>query len=121
MKQRAKWTVPIATVAMAAGIFVVDYFSPLGYAVWLAYLLPLWFTPRAAYGHFPMVFAGVCTGLIAIDYVFALPGLDPKIATFNRGFGIVVIWVMALLLERSAKAERLQARLNQDLGLAQER
>jgi hypothetical protein len=39
---------------MAVGIFVVDYFSTLGYAVWLAYLLPLWFTPRAAYGHFPI-------------------------------------------------------------------
>ncbi|HXH85921.1 MAG TPA: sensor histidine kinase [Nitrospira sp.] len=119
--QGAKWTVPVATVAMALGIFVVDYFAPLGYAVWLAYLLPLWFTPRAAYNHFPLVFAGACTGLIAADYVLALPGLDPKIATFNRGFGIVVIWVMALLLERSAKAERLQARLYQDLGLAQER
>jgi len=119
--QRASWTVTVATAAMAVGIFVVDYFAPLGYAVWLAYLLPLWFTPRAAYGHFPLVFAGVCTGLIAADYVLALPGLDPKIATFNRGFGVIVIWVMALLLDRSAKAERLQTRLYQDLGRAQER
>jgi len=119
--REGKWRVPVATAVMALGIFVVDYFSPLGYAVWLAYLLPLWFTPRAAYEHFPLVFAAVCTGLIATDYVFAQTGLDPKIAVFNRGFGIAVIWVMAFLLERSARAERVQSRLYEDLARAQER
>jgi signal transduction histidine kinase len=107
-------------MVMAAGIFAADFFSPLGYAVWLSYLLPLWFTPRAPYPHYPSLFAGICTLLIILDYLLSQSGIISGIAMFNRGFGIVVIWVMALLLGRGTRADRLRERLISDLERAQE-
>jgi two-component system sensor histidine kinase UhpB len=120
MKQAVKWTIPATTLVMAAGIFAVDLLSPLGYAVWLAYLLPLWLTPRAPYPHYPTVFAGLSTALILTDYVLSTAGIDPQVAVFNRGFGIVVIWITALLLEQRTRSERLRQRLLSDLERAQE-
>lgn len=121
MIQAAHWTIPIATMLMAAAIFTVDHFSPLGYAVWLAYLLPLWFTRRAPYLRYPSVFAGLCSVLTLADYLLSQTTIAPEVDLFNRGFGIVVIWAMAYLLERSTTAERLRNVLLQDLGHAHDR
>ncbi|HSA65891.1 MAG TPA: sensor histidine kinase [Nitrospira sp.] len=120
MKQTAQWTIPATTIVMAGGIFTVDFLSPLGYAVWLAYLFPLWLSPRAPYRHYPSIFAGLSTFLILADLVVSTAGIDPQVAVFNRGFGIVVIWIMALLLEQRTRAEWLRQRLLSDLERAQE-
>jgi CheY-like chemotaxis protein/signal transduction histidine kinase len=91
-------TSPLLYAAIAASliaVFAADLFTPLGYAVWIVYLVPLavcLFTWRPV---LPLLVALVVTVLMAVTYVTDTPGFDLEMAAVNRLLGLFTAWVFA--------------------------
>lgn len=101
---------PLAYAAMAAMFAVVgwlDFNMPLGLALWLLYLGPIWFSSRVAPFDPRMVIAGAVTtmGLVATSFFFSPGGAPSWMAAVNRGIGILLVWIVALLLIRARRQE----------------
>ena len=94
------------------GVFALDLLTPLGYAVWVGYGLPLWALSRFPTKTTFLVLATTlaCTGLIAAGYVLSPPGMPPVMALVNRTIGVCFLWVMTgVLLRERAIDEQLRA------------
>jgi hypothetical protein len=96
----------IILAGLIGSIFLFDLWTPLGIAVWLLYVIPMGYAvrylqhERSTYGTVSMV-AGGLTVLILIGWFFSptrAKGITQDQALFNRGLGIVAIWVMAMVL-----------------------
>src|SRR6185369_4077498 len=87
-------------------IFAADYFTPLGVAVWILYIVPLAFTLLSRNALLPLIAASVAFGLMILTMFTDEPGIVPWVAQVNRTCGVVVIWIVgflsrSLILERS--------------------
>ena len=95
----------IAGILLPTGvIFVSDLLIPLGWAVWILYLIPLLLTFALPWPKFPLVFACMCTALVMIGFQYSPPGIAPSVAFFNRAMGIGVMWACMLSLYSREKA-----------------
>ena len=90
----------------AAGIFIVELFTPLGMAIGLLYvpvlLLSLWVPYRAA----PYVGAALFSFMIVLGYLNSPHGLAEEIGLFNRTLSIIVMWIIALLCDMWRQTRR---------------
>lgn len=108
---------PLAYAAMAAMFAVVgwlDFNMPLGLSLWLLYLGPIWFSSRVAPFDPRLVITGAVTtmGLVTISFFFSPAGAPTWISAVNRGIGILLVWIVALLLIR-ARRQEMALQLNQ--------
>jgi signal transduction histidine kinase/CheY-like chemotaxis protein len=87
----------ITLAGLAAGVFAVDLFTPLGVAVWILYVVPLALTVLGPDDTAPMLGALGGTMLMIVTLFTDTPGLTPWIANVNRVCGIVVIWTISAL------------------------
>ncbi len=94
---------PLAGV-LSTGIFLLDLVTPLGWAVWLLYLLPLFLTFWFSYRQYLIPFAVVCTALIVVGFIHSSPGSPVEVAVFNRSIGVLVLWITTLLLRQYKQA-----------------
>jgi CheY-like chemotaxis protein/signal transduction histidine kinase len=88
------------TIALTVGaVFLLDTQTRIGIATWLLYLVPLVLCFLGSVAFLPLVVGGVATVLIGLDWFLSPPAsdLDKTIALFNRGMGLVVTWVIAML------------------------
>jgi CheY-like chemotaxis protein len=88
------------TIALTVGaVFLLDTQTRIGIATWLLYLVPLVLCFLGSAAFLPLVVGGVATVLIGADWFLSPPAsdLDTTIALFNRGMGLVVTWVIAML------------------------
>jgi PAS domain S-box-containing protein len=88
---------------MTAGTFVLDLFTPLGWADWVLYFVPLVLTLQSPREHDPYTFAALISCLMVVG-VFFHREIDPLLALFNRGIGITVIWLFAWMIVRQKQA-----------------
>ncbi|THI87067.1 MAG: MEKHLA domain-containing protein [Nitrospira sp. CG24A] len=113
LRWKLEATVTIALAALGVlGVFALDLLTPLGYAVWVGYGLPLWALSRFPTKTTFLVLATTlaCTGLIAAGYVLSPPGMPPVMALVNRTIGVCFLWVMTgVLLRTRANDERFRA------------
>jgi len=86
-----------------AGTFVLDLFTPLGWADWVVYFIPLVLTLQSPRERDPYTFATLITCLMVVG-VFFHREFDPLLALFNRGIGITVIWLFAWMIVRQKQA-----------------
>ena len=101
---------PVAYAGLAAIFAVVgwlDFNLPLGLALWLLYLVPIWLSSRVVPFDHRLVFAGAVTtmGLVATSFFFSPAGAPTWISGVNRGIGILLVWIVALLLVRARRNE----------------
>lgn len=87
-----------------AGIFVIDLLTPLGWADWVLYFIPLALTMRSPRERDPYYFAAVITVLMGVGASLHRD-IDPLIAAFNRCLGVSVMWVFAWLLVRQKRSD----------------
>lgn len=94
-------------VLCLVGIFIIDVTTPLGFADWLLYLLPLLLSFRGNQPMAPVVIGAVIIlGLLA-GYMLSSDGIDATIAGINRLIaGVIVISVA--LSGRALIANRLR-------------
>jgi len=96
-----------AILALIIGIFLLDLLTPLQWADWVLYFVPIVLTlySNRVYDSYHLV--GLVTVLMAVGGYFH-HDIDPMIAVFNRGLGILVLWGVAwLIVQQKSVAKRL--------------
>ena len=89
---------------LTTAIFLIDLFISLGIAIWILYLVPLWFTLRPQWQRLCLVYASLCTLLILVGFYWSPPG-PVTTAVVNRSVGVATMWSVALLGLRRQQAE----------------
>jgi PAS domain S-box-containing protein len=92
-------------------IFVLDLATPLGYAVWILYLIPLTLALRLPHPRSLLWLAAVCSALVVLGFFLSPQGIEPTVALINRLVGIAVLWITAVLLMQRKGTEEERARL----------
>ncbi|MBI3357113.1 MAG: PAS domain S-box protein, partial [Nitrospirae bacterium] len=91
----APWAIPVLII----GIFGIDLLTPLVWADWLLYFIPLVLSWQSHRVYTPYRLAGLVTLLMALGAYFH-SDIDPLVAVLNRGFGIVAMWGFTWLMVR---------------------
>ena len=81
-------------VSMLA-VLVADFFTPLGVAVWIFYLIPITLALSTRFRFLPWTIAIICTVLMLAAFATDEFEFDRTIAQLNRGFGIATFWIIA--------------------------
>lgn len=100
-----------ATAALAAGLFVLDLWVPLGVAVGVLYWGVVLIALASPQQWFPLTVTGACSVLIVLGAILGpiLPGVPLWMAVTNRLLSLIVIWVpVVVLLERRRSVEALR-------------
>ena len=106
MKVTKSITVAYAlSIVIAAGIFILDLLTPIGYAVWLGYLLPLIIASWKLQRWFVYALAAVCTVFIALDFIYSSPSIKSETALFNSFLAVCTLWVAVILIMRRKQAD----------------
>lgn len=92
-------TVVLPTVA----VFILDLLTPLGWADWVLYFIPLAMTAQSSRERDPYYFSMLITLLMGAGG-YLHKDVDLLVALFNRGMGVSVMWVFAWLLVRQKRA-----------------
>ena len=88
------------------GIFLLDVVTPLGYAVWILYVFPVWLASSMSVRHSAFIFVvgGIVAGLMVLGFWVSPSGIAPHISLINRLIGIVVLglttWVLRQMMEQ---------------------
>lgn len=96
----APWVAPV----LVGGIFVLDLLTPLSWADWVLYFIPLVLLLKTPNKKTPYLFAVVVTGLVLFAAYFH-KDVDPYVAFFNRCLGVLGIWVIAWLIAQQRSAQ----------------
>ncbi len=99
------WPLNALIGASTLAVFAMDWLTPLGYAEWLLYLIPLLLTRWTPQPRNPVVLAAICTVLVIVGFFLSPQGIDTNVAIFNRGLSVAVLWLTAVLLAKGACAE----------------
>ncbi len=83
-------------LSLLGGILAADIETPVGYAEWALYLLPVGLTLFQGRKWVPFATALAATVLSAIGYVASPDGIDTRIASVNRLLGDTAIWLLAI-------------------------
>jgi signal transduction histidine kinase/DNA-binding response OmpR family regulator len=98
-----------ATVAGAALlVFLLDAFTPLGYAEWVFYIVPVALCTLQNNRNFALAVVAVLMPMMLGGYYLSPPGADPVVAIFNRCMAFVVVAGVAYLA-RTVITERVRA------------
>ncbi|MBQ1764258.1 MAG: GAF domain-containing protein, partial [Aquincola sp.] len=93
--------------AIPALIFLVDVQTPLGYAEWALYMIPMALTLLQQRLWVPLVQAAVSTVLIIVGYFYSGGNVSATgFAHVNRGIGIVAVWTIAFTVVQALKTRR---------------
>ena len=99
------WTWLLLALSIG-GIFLLDVVTPLGYAVWILYVLPVWLASSMSVRHSSFIFVvgGIVAGLMVLGFWVSPSGIAPHISLINRLIGIVVLglttWLLRQMMEQ---------------------
>jgi len=93
-----------AVVLLTTSIFVLDLLTPLGWAEWLLYFIPLVLTLQFLRDRDSYNFAAVVTLLTALGGYFSPRDIHPDVALMNRVFGLMVMWGVTWMIVRQKPA-----------------
>jgi len=115
------WAVFVGVVASAVGLFVVDYLTPLGVAVWFLYvgvvLISLWFSYRWQ----TYTTALACT-ILMVAGLFTSPESYwlSWTAQVNRLMGVLAVWTVAvagLAARRTYQLQEANEKLQREIAV----
>lgn len=96
-----------AIVALVVGVFLLDLLTPLNWAEWVLYFIPLILTLSTPRAYDAYLLTALMTALLILGGFFH-PNIDPLLAVFNRGLGVLVLWGAAwLIVKQKGLAQRL--------------
>jgi PAS domain S-box-containing protein len=98
--------VTVLMVVLTVAIFVLDCLTPLGYAIWLLYFIPLMLTTSELRLN-PYMLAVVFTILIVTGFFMSPPGVILSVSIFNRSLGVFIIWIKAVMLARQIQVKEV--------------
>ncbi|MGH7217025.1 MAG: PAS domain-containing sensor histidine kinase [Nitrospiraceae bacterium] len=86
-------------------ILVLDLLIPVGFAIWMLYLVPVWFTLRPHWQRLSLAHAALCSLFILASFYGSPPGGPIDMAMVNRFLGVAMVWGVVLLGLRRQQAE----------------
>jgi PAS domain S-box-containing protein len=89
---------------LTVGIFVLDLLTPLQWADWLLYFIPLVLTLQSRRERDPYFFAALATFLTAVGGYFSPDEVEPLVALLNRCLGMAVMWTFTWFIVTKKKA-----------------
>jgi CheY-like chemotaxis protein/putative methionine-R-sulfoxide reductase with GAF domain len=111
LKNKENTAVYIAIAAISVLIFGIDFFTRLGIAEWVFYIIPVVLCILQQRKHLPFVVAVIQTILITVGFFVSPDGVAEEIGFINRSFGVVAIFGVALLsyqvIVQRLRAQRL--------------
>jgi PAS domain S-box-containing protein len=87
---------------LTVAIFVADLLTPLGWSVWILYLIPLLLTFALPWAKMPLTFTSLYSVLVLVGFAYSPPVGSRAMDLFNRSLGIAVMW--AFLFAMSSRA-----------------
>jgi len=104
-----------AVVLLTTSIFVLDLLTPLGWADWLLYFIPLVLTLQSPRDRDSYDFAAVVTLLTALGGYFSPRDIHPAVALMNRVLGLMVMWGVTWMIvrQKQARSQLVGARVAQ--------
>ena len=93
----------ISVCGLVVVVFITDYFTRLGMAEWVLYVLPVGMCVFAGRPAVSMYVAAVATVLLGLGFLISPVGMDPYLAAINRSIGLVTIWVVAVIARQVVK------------------
>ncbi len=79
--------VSVALVVLVAAIFLSDYYTALGIAVWVLYLIPIVLSYLTWNPMLPVAMGGFVSMLMGVGWLISPSGIDPSISLLNRCMG----------------------------------
>jgi CheY-like chemotaxis protein len=102
--------VTAAIAAITAVVFGIDYMTPVGYAEWVLYMLPVALCVLQNKESLAFIGAAVNTLLIIIGLLVSPAGpISNSVSMLNRGFAIFAMFCLAWMVHEAIR-ERLKAR-----------
>lgn len=95
------WSIAAAVV----GVFLLDWITPRGWAVWILYLLPIcgayWSARRLA----SVQLTALCSILAVVGFFLSSSSVAPELAISNRVIGLVTFWIAAGFIVKEKNLE----------------
>jgi CheY-like chemotaxis protein len=99
-EQERSGKVYLAIAAVLAVVFVADYYTRLGLAEWVFYILPVALCLFLNSALAPLVVGGLASLLLVIGFLVSPQGISPELAAVNRSIGLVTIWIGAAIVRQ---------------------
>ncbi len=100
-----------AALLLTGLVFAADLITPVGYAEWTLYVVPIALCLASRQPNTPLLAATAATGLILIGYLLSPAGAQTHMAIINRMMGTVAFWVVAAAGARFITTRREVERL----------
>jgi PAS domain S-box-containing protein len=113
--ERFKRVVLAAILVFTAGEFVFDLSTRLGPSSWVWYVIPLLLSLYIGGRFFAYLLTAIFSVLMLAALRLSPPGIDPGMAFANRGMGIAMLWLMAVLISQRKRAEGILLRTRRAL------
>jgi len=89
-------------------IFILDWLTPVGYAVWIFYVIPIILASRVSSPQIVKLAAAASSGLIVIAHVLSTSSpISSAMVAVNTTIGVLVIWTTVKILLENKQAEGL--------------
>jgi len=98
--------VQVGAAALALAILAVDLFTPVGYAEWALFLLPVGLLLFQTRPQAPFAAAAAASVMSLAGFLLSPAGADPFVAAVNRVVGGVVLWSLAFLVWQVLRVRR---------------
>jgi len=114
---RIEWLLGGSMALLLGGIFALDCYTPLGFAVHFLYATVVLVATASRFRFMPSVAAGFGTALAVIGLFLGLPmpGLPGWIPLGNRVFTITILWVLVWFAWKRRRAETALQKANEGL------
>ena len=86
----------VAILLSTVAVLFADLYTPLGVAVWVAYMIPVVLSFWTWRPELPLGVGLAATALIVLTFFTDTEGMNREISQINRGFGVLTVWVTAV-------------------------
>jgi len=99
-------------VLLVLVVFVLDLLTPLGTAVWLLYVIPVYFSAVSRRSQTQYFITALCSVLVLLGLILSPPGIPYSLGFFNRVLCAAALWVVTGALIRRRRAVDARRELN---------
>ena len=96
-----------AVLVLTVSIFLLDVVTPLGWADWMLYCIPLVITLQSSRERVAYSFAATATLLTAVGGYLSPADIHPGVELVNRCLGMLVFWSVTWLIVRQKRVSAL--------------
>jgi signal transduction histidine kinase/DNA-binding response OmpR family regulator len=87
-------------IGLSLLVFIIDDITPLGYAEWIFYVIPVALCTSTPRPQLPFIVALCLMPLLIMGYFLSPPGANETVAIINRSLAFASVWGVAFLTRR---------------------